>query len=159
MEADAAPVKRARKEGAVREKKEKKERDPNAPKKPPGAYLMYQNGMIEKMKTENPGMTWTELQKQIGSDWKDLNDEQKKEYQDKHARLLETYKEDMEEYQKAHPELVKEKKERKTKEKTSEAEKEKPVAKDKGKEKEKKEKPVSKVVRGPFLPVYRDNPN
>ena len=38
-------------------RKNKKERDPNAPKRAKSAYLLYQNAMRDQFRTENPGMT------------------------------------------------------------------------------------------------------
>lgn len=39
-------------------KKGKMERDPNAPKRAKSAYLLYQNGMRDQFRRENPGMTF-----------------------------------------------------------------------------------------------------
>ncbi|KAG8748151.1 hypothetical protein FRC10_008884 [Ceratobasidium sp. 414] len=64
-----------------RARKEKKPRDPNAPKQPPPAYIVYQNEIrelaepsdrLQTMRGRFPGHSPTELVKEIAATWKTL---------------------------------------------------------------------------------------
>jgi hypothetical protein len=65
-----------------RNKKEKKAKDPNAPKRPPSAYLLFQNDVREKIRTAQPGMPYREVLGVIAKRWKDLSDPERKYYDD-----------------------------------------------------------------------------
>jgi HMG (high mobility group) box len=98
--ADGAPVKRkpgrpkktdqdedgaAADDGAVngdgkkrkRQVKEKKPKDPNAPKRPPSAYLLYQNQVRKDVQAANPGIPYTEILGHISKAWAQLSEEEK----------------------------------------------------------------------------------
>lgn len=53
------------------------QQDPNAPKKPMGAYFLFQNEMRSKVKDENPDMKVTDVSKHIGELWKGMSDKEK----------------------------------------------------------------------------------
>jgi high mobility group protein B2 len=55
----------------------KPEKDVNAPKRNMSAYLLYQNGMREQFKRENPGMTFGQLAKYTSHMYKNLTVEEK----------------------------------------------------------------------------------
>jgi len=55
----------------------KKARDPGAPKRNMSAYLLYQNGMRETFKTQNPGMTFGQLAKYTSAMYAELSSEEK----------------------------------------------------------------------------------
>lgn len=55
-------------------KKEKKVKDPNAPKKPLSSYMLF----CDRTRKASPGMTYTATQ--LGDLWKALSDAQKAEY-------------------------------------------------------------------------------
>lgn len=55
----------------------KVERDANAPKRNVSAYLLYQNGMREQFKRENPGMTFGQLAKYTSHMYKNLTPEER----------------------------------------------------------------------------------
>lgn len=61
-----------------RVKKEKKPKDPNAPKRPPSAYLIFQNDVRDNIRQSNPGMPYKEVLSVIASRWKELDDQQKR---------------------------------------------------------------------------------
>ena len=61
-----------------RSKREKKIKDPNAPKRPPSAYILFQNEVREEMRNANPGLPYKDVLGLISSKWKDLPEEQKK---------------------------------------------------------------------------------
>lgn len=58
-------------------RKGKPEKDVNAPKRNMSAYLLYQNGMREQFKRENPGMTFGQLAKYTSHMYKNLTPEEK----------------------------------------------------------------------------------
>lgn len=61
-----------------KKKRERKLKDPNAPKGPASAYILFQNDIRAAYKKEHPEMTNKELLRLIGDQWKGL-DEGKKE--------------------------------------------------------------------------------
>jgi len=61
-----------------KEKKEKKIKDPNAPKRPPSAYLLFQNDVREEIKQGNPGMVYKDVLAKISERWKSLPIDEKK---------------------------------------------------------------------------------
>lgn len=61
-----------------RAKKEKKPKDPNAPKRPPSAYLIFQNDVRENIRKSNPSMPYKEVLSLIAHRWKELSDDQKR---------------------------------------------------------------------------------
>jgi len=66
-----------------RKKTQKKKKDPRAPKQATNAYMFFQKEQREKIKKENPTLkTLPELAKKMGQIWGNMNDEQKKKYQD-----------------------------------------------------------------------------
>jgi len=97
----AAPANK-RKAGALKEPKEKKEKvakDPNAPKKPATAYLLYQNKVRANVKAENPEFTNKELMGKIGALWSALPDNEKQPYHDAVTKAREQYAKDVSEYE------------------------------------------------------------
>ncbi|KAL5508562.1 hypothetical protein ACEPAH_6181 [Sanghuangporus vaninii] len=77
-EVDDGTVKRRRR----RAPGEKKERDPNMPKRPPSAYLLFQNEVREEMKKLYPDLPYIEVLNKISERWSNMNGEQKKMYID-----------------------------------------------------------------------------
>mmetsp|Transcript_36416 Transcript_36416/g.81038 ORF Transcript_36416/g.81038 Transcript_36416/m.81038 type:complete len:91 (+) Transcript_36416:153-425(+) len=63
------------------EKKEKKVKDPNAPKKPMGAYMFFCAEKREQLKKDNPELKVTEVAAKLGAMWKALDDKDKVKYQ------------------------------------------------------------------------------
>ena len=70
-------------------KREVKEKDPNAPKRPASAYLLFQNQVRSKYKTANPNLTQGDLLQLISQQWATMPQEEKHVYQ----RQAETAKE------------------------------------------------------------------
>lgn len=63
----------------------KKEKDPNAPKKPLSAYIMYSNDQRKVLKEEMPELKGTLVATEIGKRWKALDDEEKAPYLERQA--------------------------------------------------------------------------
>jgi len=82
-----------------KKKKEKKAKDPNAPKKPQTAFFVYLREQRQVVKDKNPTMKPKELVSELGRLWKEMSDEDKKEFKDK-AELEKTkYKEEVKKYE------------------------------------------------------------
>lgn len=79
----------------------KKPKDVNAPKKPPTAYFLFTNKVRAAVTAANPDMKITEIAKVLGQKWKEISEEEKKEYQDEAAKLKEQHKITVEEYKKS----------------------------------------------------------
>lgn len=55
----------------------KKEKDPNAPKRPSTAYFLYANTRRAAVKEEHPEWKVSDIAKHLGAEWKNLSDAQK----------------------------------------------------------------------------------
>ena len=55
----------------------KKGKDPNAPKRPMSAYMLWLNASREKIKSDHPGISVTDLSKKAGEIWKGMSKEKK----------------------------------------------------------------------------------
>ncbi|EJD00836.1 uncharacterized protein FOMMEDRAFT_51667, partial [Fomitiporia mediterranea MF3/22] len=61
-----------------RKRGEKKPKDPNAPRRPPSAYIIFQNEVRDEMKSINPGMVYHDVLNKISERWSKMTPEQKK---------------------------------------------------------------------------------
>jgi len=77
-------------------KKKKAKKDPNEPKRPSSAYILFGNSRREALKEE--GLSAKEIMTQIGALWQAATDEDKAPFYEKSRELQEQYKIDMEEY-------------------------------------------------------------
>eukprot|EP01124_Arcella_intermedia_P011020 TRINITY_DN17519_c0_g1_i1.p1 TRINITY_DN17519_c0_g1~~TRINITY_DN17519_c0_g1_i1.p1 ORF type:complete len:181 (+),score=39.98 TRINITY_DN17519_c0_g1_i1:18-560(+) len=70
----------------------KKKKDPNAPKLPPSAYMLFAKEERGRVHASNPGMSFGELSKAVGTAWKNTSEEEKRPYfvmqEEAHARYL-----------------------------------------------------------------------
>ncbi|CAK5275847.1 unnamed protein product [Mycena citricolor] len=64
----------------------KKEKDPNAPKRPASSYLHFQNEVRKDLKERFPESTNTELLNMIKTQWQDMSEAQKAVYNDRVAK-------------------------------------------------------------------------
>ncbi|BGP12546.1 hypothetical protein JCM10213v2_000463 [Rhodosporidiobolus nylandii] len=58
--------------------KEKKVKDPNAPKRPASAYIEYQNSVREEFRKQYSDLPYSEVLKKIGLVWQGMSDAEKK---------------------------------------------------------------------------------
>ncbi|GAA5903199.1 hypothetical protein JCM8208_002235 [Rhodotorula glutinis] len=86
-----------------RSTKEKKVKDPNAPKRPASAYLEYQNSCRESFRQQYPDDTYAEVLKKIGQSWQNLSDAEKAPWQAMTAGKTAVYLEAKSEYEKTDP--------------------------------------------------------
>ncbi|XP_038875553.1 high mobility group B protein 7 [Benincasa hispida] len=78
-------------------KKGKKDKDPNAPKRPPTAFFIFMDDFRKSYKEANPDSKGVkEVAKEGGEKWKSMTDEEKKPYQDKAAELKAEYEKALE---------------------------------------------------------------
>ena len=78
--------------------KNKKVKDPNAPKRATTAYFIFMADVRDKVKEENPNLKSNELSKIMGQMWRDMDSSDKKKYEDLAEKDKERYKEEMESY-------------------------------------------------------------
>uniref|UniRef100_A0A7N6BYQ9 FACT complex subunit SSRP1 n=1 Tax=Anabas testudineus TaxID=64144 RepID=A0A7N6BYQ9_ANATE len=82
-EDESAKKKKAKKAKVVKEKKErkprkeKKQKDTSGPKRPMSAYMLWLNSSRERIKSENPGISITEISKKAGEMWRQLGKDEK----------------------------------------------------------------------------------
>ena len=85
--------------------KVKKVKDPNAPKKPPNAYFLFQTEMREQMKKKvevdaAAQVDHKQFMSSVADQWKALDQEQKQPFIDRQEILKAEYKAAMENYKK-----------------------------------------------------------
>lgn len=78
----------------------KKQRDPNAPKRPMSAFLAYANSRRAEVKAQNPDCSNGEISKILSNMWKECQEPLKQKYRDDEAALWAIYKAGMTEYRK-----------------------------------------------------------
>jgi len=89
------------KDGKGKRRREKAPKDPNAPKRPPSAYILFQNKIRESMRADNPDMPYRELVSKISEIWAALPNDEKQIYNDMAHTDMNKWREDMDEYTKA----------------------------------------------------------
>ncbi|KAG6527894.1 high mobility group B protein 6-like [Zingiber officinale] len=91
------------KENRNRKKKAKEEQiaDPNRPKRPPSSFLLFSKEARKQVMEERPGIPNNTLNAMISVKWKEMNEGEKKIWNDKAAEGLCAYKKEVEEYNKA----------------------------------------------------------
>ncbi|KAK6298950.1 FACT complex subunit SSRP1a isoform X2 [Coregonus clupeaformis] len=79
-------------------RKEKKQKDTNAPKRPMSSYMLWLNSSRERIKSENPGISITEISKKAGEMWKQIGKDDKEEWDGKADEAKKNYEKAMKEY-------------------------------------------------------------
>ncbi|KAG1753274.1 high mobility group box domain-containing protein, partial [Suillus lakei] len=87
-------------------KREKRIKDPNAPKGPASAYILFQNDIRSAYKKEHPDMSNKELLRLIGDQWKTLAEDKKDFYRDQHGRAKKKHEVDLAAYNAQNPDHV-----------------------------------------------------
>ena len=64
--------------GTKRKRKTKQDKDPNKPKRAQSAYMLWLADNREKIKTDNPGISFTDIVKKAGEIWRTLTSDDKK---------------------------------------------------------------------------------
>ncbi|XP_020830233.1 FACT complex subunit SSRP1 [Phascolarctos cinereus] len=101
---DEKKKKLAKKAKIVKERKSRKKpvegkkgKDPNAPKRPMSAYMLWLNASREKIKSDHPGISITDLSRKAGEIWKGMSKE-KEEWDRKAEEAKREYEKAMKEY-------------------------------------------------------------
>lgn len=63
--------------------KEKPKVDENAPKKPQSSFFHFSHEARERIKKDNPDIKQTEILKQVGAEWKEMDETVKKKWEEK----------------------------------------------------------------------------
>ena len=78
--------------------KKKKVKDPNEPKKPLSAFMLFKDDNMAHLKAEQPSLKPTEVMQQLGRDWGELEDEEKQAYLGRAIAMMRDYEEEMKVY-------------------------------------------------------------
>lgn len=73
----------AKKTTEKRKRTTKKEKDPDAPKRPLSSYMLFCQEERENVKEEHPDFKAKDILSELGRRWKALDDDEKKAYTDK----------------------------------------------------------------------------
>jgi len=74
--------------------KAKKEKDPNAPKRPLSAYFAFANDKRAELVAANPDAKFKEMSKLLGQAWKDLDEKTKNKYKAEADERMAQWKKD-----------------------------------------------------------------
>jgi len=83
----------------IKTKRVKKDKDPNAPKRPLSAYMYFSQDWRERIKIENPDVSFGEIGRLLGLKWKSLCEEEKKPYEDMASRDKKRHEAEKAEYE------------------------------------------------------------
>ncbi|KAJ3260980.1 Non-histone chromosomal protein 6 [Boothiomyces macroporosus] len=77
MPKDTSKAPKSPTEEGKKKKGTKAKKDPDAPKKPLSAFMIYSKENRQRIKEENPSATFGEMGKLIGNAWKELGEDDK----------------------------------------------------------------------------------
>jgi hypothetical protein len=77
----------------------KEKRDPDAPKPVKNAFILFCSEKRAEVKEEEPDMKPTDITKKLGEMWREMDDEDKEEFQEKVKKDKERFENEMEEYE------------------------------------------------------------
>merc|ERR1719320_2152604 len=84
----------------AKQKKKPFKKDPNAPKRPLSGYMIFVNEVRSGVVADNPDMSVTDILKEVGSMWRDLDEAEYARYGEKAKKLKARYAKELKEYQK-----------------------------------------------------------
>ncbi|KAJ2959211.1 hypothetical protein NQZ79_g5293 [Umbelopsis isabellina] len=79
-------------------KRKRKHKDPNAPKRPAGSFFLFANSRRAELKKEKPDLDPKEVARKLGEEWNALDDKAKKPWESKANKAKEHYLKEMEDY-------------------------------------------------------------
>jgi structure-specific recognition protein 1 len=85
-------------EDGKKPRKKRAKKDKNAPKKGMSAFMLFSQDKREQVKTDNPGIVFTDVAKKLGELWKGMGAEDKKPYEARAAEDKQRYQAAMEKY-------------------------------------------------------------
>uniref|UniRef100_A0AAX7SE71 FACT complex subunit SSRP1 n=1 Tax=Astatotilapia calliptera TaxID=8154 RepID=A0AAX7SE71_ASTCA len=77
---------------------QKKQKDAGGPKRPMSAYMLWLNSSRERIKSDNPGISITEISKKAGEMWRQLSKDEKQEWEAKAGEAKKQYDKAKKEY-------------------------------------------------------------
>jgi ribosome-binding protein aMBF1 (putative translation factor) len=80
-------------------KTKKAKKDPNAPKGAKGAYMYFSSEYRDRIKEENPDMSFGEIGKALGEKWKVISSEEKSKFEKLAKKDKERHQRELAEYQ------------------------------------------------------------
>jgi len=96
---DSSDKKRKASKKKDKTKKQKKhKKDPLAPKRPCTAYIFFSNARREEVKTQNPGIKFSEVAGKISELWKNISPKEKAKFEQMAKEAKEKYDEVKKEY-------------------------------------------------------------
>mgnify|MGYP003961876971 CR=1 FL=1 len=84
----------------MKEKKAKKVKDPNAPKRGKSSFMCFSVVARPKLAKESPNLAFGEYGKLIGAQWRELSDDDKKPYEKEAAKDKARYEKEKAAYEK-----------------------------------------------------------
>lgn len=85
------PGGKRKREAEDKKKRKTKPKDPNAPKRPPSSYLLFQNEVRQQLKAKHPNIPNNELLNLIAKAWGEMPKKEKDEYESRQKVAKETY--------------------------------------------------------------------
>jgi structure-specific recognition protein 1 len=79
-------------------KTKKAKKDPNAPKGAKGAFMYFSSEYRDKIKEENPNISFGEIGRALGEKWKVISSEEKAKFEEMAKKDKERHRREMAEY-------------------------------------------------------------
>ncbi|KAJ5601585.1 Non-histone chromosomal protein 6 [Penicillium lagena] len=92
------PKEKSTRKAATGGKVQRRKKDPNAPKRALSAYMFFANDNRDKVREENPGISFGQVGKSLGDRWKALTESERKPYDAKAATDRKRYEEEKKAY-------------------------------------------------------------
>jgi len=83
----------------AKEKRKPFKKDPNAPKRPMSGYMIFVSEVRDDVVSKNPDMGVTDVLKEVGSMWRDLDESEQAKYKAKADKLKVKYEKEVKAYQ------------------------------------------------------------
>uniref|UniRef100_A0A0D9VEF8 HMG box domain-containing protein n=1 Tax=Leersia perrieri TaxID=77586 RepID=A0A0D9VEF8_9ORYZ len=99
-------IKKTKEQQQKQRKKKDDAVDPNRPRKPASSFLMFSKEARRQLAEERPGVASSTLNALVSVKWKELGEDERQAWNGKAAAAMAVYKREMEEYTKAHAEVV-----------------------------------------------------
>ncbi|KAL3141436.1 hypothetical protein ABBQ32_005004 [Trebouxia sp. C0010 RCD-2024] len=88
----------AEENGGAKAKKPRKKKDKDEPKKGLSAFMFFSQANREKVKSENPGIAFTDVARVLGEKWKNIDPGEKAEFEEQAAKDKLRYQQQMADY-------------------------------------------------------------
>ncbi|XP_065884998.1 high mobility group protein 20A-like [Dysidea avara] len=92
---------RGRPRGSTKKVKRTAMKDPNAPRHPTSAYLLFCQQKRDKLRLDHPTMTFLDITKELGQQWTQLEEEERRHFYAEAEKDRERYIKEFQEYQRS----------------------------------------------------------